>query len=160
MRNLRDVFRTILNIYDGALSCLYLGRNAPSEILGKVLNMALQPRFLICFLCLDTWMNIQTFCLSSEIVHLLCSRDVNQKNLKIFHWFPNHLPHTDHGNINFLYIYTIKMQKSSLWNISRWNARLIYYINKFNNKNNNKNQDSISKVFEKFLLSEAVLSNK
>ena len=50
------------------------------------------------------------------------------------------------------------MRKISLWKTSRWNARLIYTINKSNNKNNNKKQDMINKAFEKFLLSETILS--
>ena len=56
------------------------------------------------------------------------------------------------------YIYTIEMRKSSLRKTSRWNARLIYTINKNNNKNNNKNQARITKAFEKFLVSETILS--
>ena len=55
-------------------------------------------------------------------------------------------------------IYTIEMRKSSLRKTSRWNARLIYTINKNNNKNNNKNQARITKAFEKFLVSETILS--
>ena len=112
------------------------------------------------FLCLDTWMNIQTFCFSSESVQLLCSRDAYQRYFKIFHWFSNHLLHIDHGNIKFSYIYTIEMQKSSLWKTTRWNAKLIYYINKNNNKNNIKNQDRITRAFEKFPLSETILCIK
>ena len=52
-------------------------------------------------------MNIlQTFCFSSESVQLLCSRDVNQKYFNVFHWFPNHFLHFDHGIINFfVYLY-------------------------------------------------------
>ena len=46
------------------------------------------------------------------------------------------------------------MRKSSLWKTSRWNARLIYTIN----KNNNKNRARITKAFEKFLVSETTLS--
>ena len=49
-----------------------------------------------------------------ESVQLLCPRDITQELFKIFHWFPNHLLHTDHGNIKFSYIYTIEMRKSSL----------------------------------------------
>ena len=49
------------------------------------------------------------------------------------------------------------MQKSSPWKTSKWNARLIYTINK-NNKSNNKNQARITKAFEKTLLSETILS--
>ena len=52
------------------------------------------------------------------------------------------------------------MQKSLLWKKSRWNARLIYTANKNNNKNNNKNQEEITKAFEKFPLSETILSIK
>ena len=48
----------------------------------------------------------------------------------------------------------IQMQKSPLWKTSRWNARLIYTINKNNNKKNNKNQVRITKAFEKFPLNE------
>ena len=95
----------------------------------------------------------------SERVQLLCSRDVNQRYLKIFHWLSNHLLHIDHGNIKFSYIYRIEMRKSSLWKTSRWNARLIYTINK-NNKNNTKNQDRITKAFEKFILSQTTSSIK
>ena len=50
------------------------------------------------------------------------------------------------------------MQKSSLRKTSRWNARLIYTINKNNNKNNNKNQARINKAFKKFLVSQKILS--
>ena len=50
-------------------------------------------------------MNIQTFCFSSESMQLLCSRNVNQKYLMIFHWFPKHLLCTDYENIKLLYIY-------------------------------------------------------
>ena len=46
------------------------------------------------------------------------------------------------------------MRKSSLRKTSRWNARLIYTIN----KNNNKNRARITKAFEKFLVSETTLS--
>ena len=45
------------------------------------------------------------------------------------------------------------MRKSSLRKTSRWNARLIYTIN----KNNNKNRARITKAFEKFLVSETTL---
>ena len=76
----------------------------------------------------------------------------------MFHWFPNHLLYIDNGNTKFSYIYTIEMRKSSLRKTSRWNARLIYTINKNNNKNNNKNQARITKAFEKFLVSETILS--
>ena len=48
------------------------------------------------------------------------------------------------------------MRKSSFR--KTWNARLIYTINKNNNKNNNKNQARITKAFEKFLVSETILS--
>ena len=122
--------------------------------------MVLQPCFLIFFrfLCLDTLMNIRLFCFSSESVQLLCSHDVNQKYYKMFHCFPNHLLYTNHGNTKFSYDYTIEMRKSSLWKILRWNARLIYTINKNNNKNNNKNQARITKTFEKFLVSEIILA--
>ena len=75
----------------------------------------------------------------------------------MFHWFPNHLLYIDNGNTKFSYIYTIEMRKSSLRKTSRWNARLIYTINKNNNKNNNKNQARITKAFEKFLVSETIL---
>ena len=75
----------------------------------------------------------------------------------MFHWFPNHLLYIDNGNTKFSYIYTIEMRKSSLRKTSRWNARLIYTINKNNNKNNNKNQARITKVFETFLVSETIL---
>ena len=105
-------------------------------------------------------MNIRTFCFFSESVQLLCSREVNQRYFKIFYWLPNHLLHIDHGNIKFLNIYTIEMRKSSLRKTSRWNARLIYTINKNNGKNNNKNQDSITKAFEKFILSQTISSIK
>ena len=110
------------------------------------------------FLCLDTWVNIWTFSFSSESLQLICSCDVNQKYYTIFYWFPNHLLYIDHGNTIFLYVYTIEMRKSSLWKTSRWNARLIYTINKTNNKSYNKNQTRITKAFEKFLLSERILS--
>ena len=79
------------------------------------------------FLCLYTWINIWTFCFSSESVQLHCSRDVNQI-CNIFYWFPNNLFYIDHRNTKFLYICTIKMRKSSLWKNWRWNARLIYTI--------------------------------
>ena len=82
----------------------------------------------------------------------------NQKYYTILHWFPNHLLYIDHGNTKVSYIYTIEMRKSSLWKTSRWNARLIYTINKSNNENNNKNQASITKALEKCLVSTASLS--
>ena len=46
-------------------------RNSPVMIFGKVLRTILQPRCLIFihFLRLDTWMNIWTFCFSSESVN-------------------------------------------------------------------------------------------
>ena len=50
------------------------------------------------------------------------------------------------------------MRKSSPRKTSRWNAGLIYTINKNNNKNNNKNQARITKAFEKFFVSETILS--
>ena len=78
------------------------------------------------FLHLHTWINIWTFCFSSESVQLLCSRDVN------------HLLYIDHGNIKFSYIYTIEMRKSSLRKTSRWNAKLIYTVNKNNTKKQQK----------------------
>ena len=103
-------------------------------------------------------MNIWAFCFSSESLQLISSCDVNQKYYTIFHWFPNHLLYIDHGNTKFSCIYTIEMRKSSLWKTSRWNARLIFTINKNNNKNNNKNQTRIIKAFEKFLLSKKMIS--
>ena len=57
----------------------------------------------------------------------------------------------------FIY-YSTEMQKGSLWKTSKWNARLIYSINKNNSKSNNKNQARITKAFEKTLLSETILS--
>ena len=74
-------------------------------------------------------MNIlQTFCFPSESVQLLCSRDVNQKYFNVFHWFPNHFLHFDHGIINFLYIYTIEMQKSSFLKNFKMDCKAdIYY---------------------------------
>ena len=51
---------------------------------------------------------------SSESLQLISSCDVNQKYYTIFHWFPNHLLYTDHGNTKFSYIYTTEMRKSSL----------------------------------------------
>ena len=89
------------------------------------------------FLRLDTWINIWTFCFSSENVQLLCSCDINQK-CNIFYWFPNHLLYIDHGNTKFSYICTIEMRKSLLWKISRGNAKLIY--------TNNKNKKAIMKT--------------
>ena len=80
------------------------------------------------------------------------------KILYNFHWIPNHLLYIDHGNTKFSYIYTIEMRKSLLRKTSRWKERLIYTINKNNNKNNNKNQARITKTFEKFLVSEIILS--
>ena len=77
------------------------------------------------------------FCFSSGSLEVNCSCDVNQKYYTIFHWFPNHLFSIDDVNTKFSYIYAIEMRKSSLWKTSRWNARLIYTINKNNNKNNN-----------------------
>ena len=50
------------------------------------------------------------------------------------------------------------MQESSPLKTSKWNARLIYTINKNNNKSNNKKQARITKAFEKTLLSEKILS--
>ena len=108
------------------------------------------------FLCLDTWMNIQTFCFSSESVQLIWSCDAHQRYFKTFHWFPNHLLHIDHGNIKLSYIYTIEMRKSSLWKTSRWNARLIYTINKNNNNTTNKKQYRITKALQNFLLMETI----
>ena len=108
------------------------------------------------FLRLYTWINIWTFCFSSESVELHCSLDVNEK-CNVFYWFLNHLLYLDHGNTKFWYIYTIKMRKSSLWKTRRRNARLIYTINKNNKNNSNKDQDRITKAFEKFLLSETIL---
>ena len=93
------------------------------------LNISYFPEFL----CVDTWINIWTFCFSSENVPLFCSCDINQK-CNIFYWFPNHLLYIDHGNTKFSYIYMIEMWKSLLWKISRGNARLICT----NNKNNKK----------------------
>ena len=107
---------------------------------------------------LNEYINILFF--FCESVQLLWPRDVNQEYFKIFHWFPNHLLHINDGNINFSYIYPIKMRKSSLWKISRWNARLIYTINENNNKSYNKNQDRIIKAFQNFLLNKTILSNK
>ena len=98
------------------------------------------------------------FCFSSGSLQLICSCDVTQKYYSIFHWFPNHLLYTDHGNTKFSYIYTIEMRKSSLRKAWRWNARLMYTINKNNNKNDNKNQARITKAFEKILVSETILS--
>ena len=109
------------------------------------------------FLRLYTWINVWKFCFSSESVQLHCSRDVDQI-CNISYWFPNHLLYIDHRNTKFLYIYTIKMRKSSFWKKWRWNARLIYTITKNNKSNSNKNQNRITKAFEKFLLSETVLS--
>ena len=94
---------------------------------------------------------------SFESVQLLCSFNVNQKYYKIFYWFPNYLLDIDHGNTKFPYTCTIETRKSLIWKTKSWNARLIYTINK-NSKNNNKNQGRINKVFEKFLLSETILS--
>ena len=75
----------------------------------------------------------------------------------IFHWFPNHLLYINHGNTKFSFIYTIEMRKSPLRKTSRWIATLIYAFNKNNNKSN-KNQARITKAFEKFLVSETILS--
>ena len=96
------------------------------------------------FLCLYTWINMWKFCFSSESMQLHCSCDVNQK-CNLFYWFPNHLLYIDHGNTKFSYIDSTKMRKSSLWKTWRWNARLMYTINK-NNKNNNKIKDRITKA--------------
>ena len=93
-------------------------------------------------------MNIWTFCFSSKNVQLICSRDVNQK-YKIFYWFPVHLFYMGHGNSKFSYIYTIEIRKYLLWKFSRWNARLIYTINK-NNKNNNKTTTGQPKLLKNF----------
>ena len=103
-------------------------------------------------------MNIRLFCFSSECVQIFCSSDVNEKYSKLFLWFLNYLLHIDHGNIKFSYIYTIEMRKNSLWKTSRWNGRLVYTFDKNNSKNNNKKQDRVTKAFEKFLLSETILS--
>ena len=120
----------------------------------------MQSCFLIFshFLCLDTWVNIWTFCFASESLQLICLCDVNQRYYMIYYWFPHHLLYIDHGNTKFSYIYTTEMRQSSLWKTSKWNARLIYTINKNNNKTNNKNQARITKTFEKTLLSERILS--
>ena len=98
---------------------------------------------------------IWTFCLSSESVQLLCSCDVNQKH-KILSCFPNHFRYIDHGNTKFSYIYTAEMRKKLTLKNFKMESRLIYAINKNNNKNN-KNEDRITKAFEKFLLSETIL---
>ena len=50
------------------------------------------------------------------------------------------------------------MGKCSLRKTLRQNVRLIHTINKNNNKNNNKNETRITKTFEKFLVSETILS--
>ena len=86
----------------------------------------------------NIWNNIRTFCFCAESVQLLSSCDVNQKCYLIFYCFPNYFLYIDHGNTKFSYIYMIEKRKSSLWETSRWNARLMYTINKNNNKNNNK----------------------
>ena len=67
LHNLKEVFRTISNIYNEAFSQIYLAafsrcifaENVPSKIFDRVLYEALQPSFFIFFhfLCLDTWMN-------------------------------------------------------------------------------------------------------
>ena len=123
LRNFSGVFTTILNIYDEVLSRF---------IFGKVLNTALLLGFLIFFhfLCLDTWVNVWTFCFSSESLQLISSCDVNQKCYIIFHWFPNHLLYTNMEITKFSYIYTTDLRKSSLWKTSRWNALYtIHFIN-------------------------------
>ena len=53
-----------LESYLTSMKLLAVSIFAPSWIFGKVLNVALQPRFLIFFhyLCLNTLMRIQTFC--------------------------------------------------------------------------------------------------
>ena len=55
----------------------------------------------------------------------------------IFHWFPNYLLYIEHGSTQFSYICTIEKRQSSLSKTLRCNARLIYTINKDNNKDNN-----------------------
>ena len=92
------------------------------------------------------------FCFSSGSVEVICSCDVNQK-YTIFQCFPNYVIHWP-WKYQFANIYMTEMRKSSLWKTSRWNARLIYTIN----KNNNKNRARITKAFEKFLVSETTLS--
>ena len=62
-------------------------------------------------------------------MQLHCSLDLCQK-CNIFNWFANHLLYIDHGNTKFSNIYTIKMRTSSLWKTWRWNAMLIYTIQK------------------------------
>ena len=49
------------------------------------------------------------------------------------------------------------MRKRSFWATARWNAGLIYPINKSNNKANHKSKDRITKAFKELLLSETFL---
>ena len=94
------------------------------------------------------------FCFSSGSLELIYSCDVNQKYYTIFHWFPNHLLYIDHGNTKFSYDRDAK--KLTLKNVNM--KCKTYTINKNNNKNNIKNQARITKAFEKFLVSETILS--
>ena len=70
LHNFRGVFRVISSIYD---------------LQGSKYG-ALQPCFLIFFrfLCLDTRINIYTFCFSSENLQLLCPCDVIKNIIRFF----------------------------------------------------------------------------
>ena len=136
---------SLMNLY----FLLHFCRNAPSLQFGKVLNTALQlvfnifPPSLLGYV--NEYMNILFFFRN-------CAA---KKHYKTFCWFPYRSLYMDHGNNNCSYIYTIKMRKSLPWKTSRWNARLIYTINK-KNKNHNINTDMINRAFEKFILSERI----
>ena len=73
-------------------------------------------------------------------------------NILFFFWYfiGSQTTCFDNGNTKFSYIHKTEMWKSSLWKSSGWNARLIYTID--------KNQNKITKAFEKFLLLETTLS--
>ena len=160
MHNLRGAFRAISNIYDEAFSCLYFGRNAPYIWKGAKYGSATSI-FNIFPLSLFGYLNEYTIILcffwKCEAILLTWRKSKLLKDisliLKAFSSYGSWKYH-------FLYISIIQMQKSSLWKTSRWNAILIYTINKNNNKNKNKNQERITKAFETFLLNETILSIK
>ena len=136
---------SLMNLY----FLLYFCINTPSLQFGKVLNTALHLPFNIFPLSLLGYVN--------EYMNILFSfwKCAAKKQYKTFYWFPYRSLYMDHGNTKCSYIYTIKMWKILPWKTSRWNATLIYTINK-NNKNHNINKDMINKAFEKFLLSERI----
>ena len=93
---------------------------------------------------IDIWQGSKYDCATSFFKYLtLSSFGYLNKYMNILFFFWKRATTLLTWRKSNIYIYTIEM--------SRWNARLIYTINK-NNKNNNKKQDSITKTSEKFLL--------